>query len=192
MAIAPLLATYRAELVITDDGRNAASPRLTTLPALRYCFTDLPPGGARANHAARMARGGVLAFLRAGEASTRSLALLLDHGLDRRCLLLGAAPMAAGRQAGLGDLIAAVPGSSLRTGLSLLTPRDIFVTLGELDPDVEDGAELPALDFALRARAAGHAVMAWRDHAAAPPPPGLGAAAARGKFVSRWGTAPVR
>ncbi len=186
-ALAPLLAHHGAELVVTDDGAGTASAGLASLPGLAYCRVALPPGAGRANRAAEVARGGLLVFLRAGAVSPLGVATLLDRA--GATILIGGLAAATARQAGLDGVFAGEPGSVLRTGLSLLVPRETFLALGSLDPGVEDGADLAVLDFALRARAAGVEAASWRDVEPLAARPAPAAARARRRFVARWGAA---
>jgi hypothetical protein len=185
--LAPLLQHYEAELIVTDDGRSAASESLASLPGLSYCFTSVTTGAERANCAAHAARGQLLVFLRAGEISSHGVATLMEYATRWQGVLIGGLAAATAQHAGLGDLIPPVPAPILQTGLSLLTSRETFASLGALDPAVEDGVDLPMLEFALRARTAGIEVACWRDLVVPMPQPGTGAAGARECFVSLWG-----
>jgi hypothetical protein len=187
--LAPLLGHYGAELVVTDDGAGPASASLASLPGLAYCRVALPPGVARANRAASVARGGRLVFLRAGAVAPLGVAALLDRAAKRRTILSGGLAAANARQAGLDGVIPAEPGPVLRTGLSLLVPRETFLALGSFDPGVEDGADLAVLDFALRARDAGLDVVSWRDVEPQVAPAAPAALQARRRFGARWGAA---
>jgi hypothetical protein len=185
-ALAPLLGHHGAELVVTDDGAGPASAGLASLPGLAYCRVALPPGAGRANRAAEVARGGLLVFLRAGAVSPLGVATLLDRARERGTILIGGLAAATARQAGLEGVIPVEPGPVLRTGLSLLVPRETFLALGSLDPGVEDGADLAVLDFALRARGAGLDIASWTEVTPSAPH-GVPNAAARQRFVERWG-----
>jgi hypothetical protein len=190
VAAAPLLRYAQAELLVSDDGRRAASATLASLPGLAYCFTPLPPGAPRANYAAKPARGEILVFLRAGAVSSRGLAELLDAAEGETAILIGGMAQATARQAGLGDVFPVVEGDVTQSGLSLLVPRADFLALGGFDLAMEDGTDLPVLDFALRAQEAGHMVMAWRDAWPRMVHPRPEASVARRLFTKRWAPSP--
>ncbi|MCB8873617.1 glycosyltransferase family protein [Acidisoma silvae] len=164
LAIAPLLRRYLAELLVYGDGH----------------------GAQHVNDAAAQARGDTLVFLRAGQIAPRDLAILLDAAQGRSDSLLGGAAQMAARQAGFRDPFPAMPAKASRSGLSLLTPRSLFEALGGFDLTMADGADLPMLDFALRAEDAGHTVLAWGDAAVPDLSPGPQAATARGNFLAYW------
>jgi hypothetical protein len=184
--LAPLLKHFKAELIVTDDGRSAASESLASLPGLCYCFTPVPTGAARANRAARAARAQMLVFLRAGESSSHGVAALLEYASGQQGILIGGLAAATAQHAGLGSQIPLVSAPVVQTGLSLLTPRETFVSLGLFDLAVEDNVDLPVLEFAFRARAAGIDVACWSDLVVRMPQPGANAARAREHFASLW------
>lgn len=184
--LAPLLGHFMTELMVTDDGRSAASESLASLPGLSYCFTLAATRAARANRAAHQARGRLVAFLRAGESSARGLTTLLEYATIQQGVLIGGLAAATAQHAGMSDLIPAASAPTIQTGLSLLTSRETFLSLGALDPTVEDGVDLPMLEFALRARAAGIDAAYWRESVVSMPRPNAGAAEARARFASLW------
>jgi hypothetical protein len=194
-AVAPVLKHYQAELLVSDDGCRTVSASLAALPGLGLCFTRAVPGAARANDAAKRARGEILVFLRAGGVTSRGLAELLDAAqgdtaAGAPAILIGGLAQVNAQQAGLGHVVPRVEGDTMRSGLSLLVPSAVFLTLGGFDPAMEDGADLPVLDFALRAQGAGHAVFAWRDSLPAALDPLPQAAAARECFARQLNDRP--
>ncbi len=99
--------------------------------------------------------------------------------------MVGGGAAAAIRGAGLTDRVTLVERAEAETGLLLITPRAVCKTVGALNPDMDDGADLPLLDFALRARTAGIAVRVLDE--ALPPKAGRpDPVAPRRTFMARW------
>ena len=202
-ACAMLLRHHGAELVLTGDGSDPHSATLAALAGATHCLDTGGPA-ARANRAARCARGGVLVFLRPDGLCPSALASVLRRSAPTRdpaaqagpATAAGAWPVLAGqpvlsaaRQAGLDRPFGVPPdrgATSSRAGLTLIVSQALFVELGGLDVSLEDGANLPLLDFALRADVAGHEVLGWTEPDAMVATPWPGAAAARQRFSRRW------
>jgi hypothetical protein len=184
-AIAPLLTTARAELLAADDGRAAAA--LTAVSGLNYC--KLPPGlgtASRINQAAEIARGEQLAVFGGRKASLAARATLLRDS-DPHGVVIGCLAVETARAAGLAILCPNTAHGGPETGLKLLTSAETFAVIGPLDPALEDGADLPILDFALRAQAVGYAVSFRQEPPPRRSPLGPEAAVARARFIRRWG-----
>ncbi len=182
--LAPLIATSQAELLVVDDGRVAAT--LTAVPGLHYC--RISPGldaASRINQAVWAARGEHLAVFRGTKASIAARAGLLQDPHPRR-VVIGALAVATARAAGLGVLCPIYAYAGSATGLNLLAPREAFTVVGPLDSTLEDGADLPVLDFALRALAADYSVSFRQEPLPSPRPLAADAALVRAKFIQRW------
>ena len=88
-------------------------------------------------------------------------ALLARPSADKVVVGGGAAVAIDG--AGLDELEPLVERASTEAGLLLMVPRVVCETMGGLNSAMDDGADLPLLDFALRARARGAAVRVLED-----------------------------
>ena len=185
-ALAPLLTHYVAEVVVSDRGTGMASAALASIQGLSYCLATQALAAARSNQAASAARGGILMFLRAEAVSLLGLAKLLDRTVPPQNVIIGGAVELAARRAGLGAVFAPATVAPYGCGATLIVCRDLFKGLGALDPALEDGVALPMLDFALRARQAGHDVTWLRDSTEPPYHPSADVVAARQKFLARW------
>ncbi len=205
-ACAMLLRHHAAELVVSHDGCGPHAATMAAFDGAILCAAG-ESAATRANHAAGRARGRTLVFLRpegpdglcpsALADLLRQAAVLHDPAAPTvpssaagACRVLAGQPvLSAARRAGLELPFSAAPGAggtASRTGLALLVPRALFAGLDGLDPLLDDGVDLPFLDFALRAIAAGHEVLGWMEAVSPPASPGPGAAAARERFSRRW------
>ena len=163
MELAPLLSMARAELVVIDDGRAAGF--LTGVAGLRYAAVPLGAGDVeRLTVGLGMARGVQVAVFAPGAApgSLRDRAALLAEPHAHR-VMVGGGAAAAIHGAGLDELAPLIDSGAVETGLLLLAPRVVCEMVGDLDPAMDDGADLPLLDFALRARTAGTVVRVLED-----------------------------
>jgi hypothetical protein len=157
--LAPLLSAARAELVVMDDG--GAAGFLTAVAGLRYAA--VPRGAAdvaRLNTGLGLARGVHVAIFAPGARHEKPLgapdrlrsraALLAAPAVDE--IVVGGGAAAAIRGAGLDALLPLVDEAKTETGLLLMAPRAVCETVGVLDAEMDDGADLALLDFALRAK----------------------------------------
>jgi hypothetical protein len=135
--------------------------------------------------AARMARAPMLGFIRPGDVRGGTVAALFDM-FAGSSIMIGGPAAALAVHSGIAEGFETLPSGAAFHGLSLKTPRDIFRQLGGLDHGMDDGAELHVLDFALRARQAGHDVAVMREPWDNAPACGARAAEVRRRFVARW------
>ena len=184
--LGPMLRHYRACVVMTDDASGAASAALARIPGLHYRPTSGSNPTERANEAARSLGAERLVFLHPQIASSQALALLLDQTRSAP-LVIGNAAAQTARLLGLASLLR--PAGTTATadaGIALIASRSAFLALGGLDPAMEDGAGLSALDFALRGYAAGLPIFALEGAAYPIITPGPDPKAARRHFATRW------
>jgi hypothetical protein len=100
-------------------------------------------------------------------------------------VVVGGGAAAAIRGAGLAALLPLVEEAQTETGLLLMAPRAVCETVGVLDADMDDGADLALLHFALRGKAAGIALRVVEER-----PPlrstSVDCVAPRKAFARRW------
>ena len=169
--LAPLLSMAQAELVVVDDGRAACF--LAGVAGLRYA--GVPPGASdaeRLNVGLGLARGvhvAIFAPVRVRMASPkpapdtlRGRATLLGKP-TADTVVVGGGAAAAIEGAGMDELRPLIERAKTETGLLLMAPRAVCERVGDLNPAMDDGADLALLDFALRARKAGITVRVLED-----------------------------
>ena len=196
-ALAPVAAQAGAELLLLDDGGDAATMLLPALvPNLAY--VRAPGAGGGWAEAARAARGASVTLLDPAPDTPSAAALLALARLAAsvpRAVLLGPAAWAAGER--VGALSAAGPSlyrAPARLGLRIALARDLLVQAGGLEPCMADGAALECVDLWLRCRLLGAVALAWIEPARPPGEARAGATAARPRaawqalatFQDRW------
>jgi len=177
---APAFAEAGAEVLLTDDGRDARTMALQReAKNLGYLYAGGQMPAARRNLAAAASRGGTLVFLQPAEPGPEASLAMLPAGVI----------VVAGRIADAARRVA--PGMMLDAAELQVPPWPGFLLAmprahGAFDAAVDDGAGLDLVDFVLRAARDGAAMVVWHCAWAVWPDAAPTDIAAGHRFAERW------